>query len=305
MNYWWVSQNQTYRAEATGGYLWSPKTNADGSRSQHYDFMREIRPYDLVFSYVGGKIKSVGIALSEAYTSQKPQEFGKRGQVWNAEGWRVDIDYHEVLVEVSPKDDWDHISKLLPSKYSPLNKDGNGAQAYLFKIGEPLAMRLITLTSTLVPDKPVLELSKIDFRAEEQEIIVDQALRETQKVQLVQARRGQGTFRNRVKIVERECRITHVSEEKLLVASHIKPWDSSDNEERLNGNNGLFLSPHVDKLFDKGFISFERDGDLMVADSLNRDVLKKWSIDPKQRYGKFNADQNYFLEHHRQEVFQS
>ncbi len=305
MNYWWVSQNQTYRAEATGGYLWAPKRNADGSRNQHYEFMREIQPYDLVFSYVGGKIKSIGVALSGAYTSQKPQEFGNRGQVWNKEGWRVDIDYQEVLIEVSPKEDWDHISKLLPNKYSPLNKDGKGAQAYLFKIGEPLAMRLITLTNTLIPEKPVLELSKIDFRAEEQEIIVDQALRETQKVQLVQARRGQGTFRNRVKIVERECRITHVSEEKLLVASHIKPWDKSDNEERLNGNNGLFLAPHVDKLFDKGFISFESTGGLMIADSLNPDVLKKWSIDPTQKYGKFNADQNYFLEHHRQEVFQA
>lgn len=305
MNYWWVSQNQTYRAEATGGYLWAPKTKRDGSRSQNYDFMTEVRPFDLIFSYAGGRIKSVGIALSSAYTSVKPQEFGSKGENWNEEGWRIDVDYRGVLFEAKPKDDWEQVSKMLPAKYSPLKSDGDGVQAYLFKIDEPLAMHLLKMTSTPIPDQPVLDLSKIDFRAEEQEIIVDQALRETQKVQLVQARRGQGTFRNRVKIVERECRITHVSEEKLLVASHIKPWDKSDNEERLNGNNGLFLAPHVDKLFDKGFISFESTGGLMIADSLNPDVLKKWSIDPTQKYGKFNADQNYFLEHHRQEVFQA
>lgn len=305
MNYWWVSQNQTYRAEATGGYLWAPKTNADGSRNQHYDFMTEIQPYDLVFSYVGGKIKSIGVALSGAYTSSKPQEFGKKGQIWNKEGWRVDVDYQQVLFEASPKDDWSQISKMLPEKYSPLNRNGSGAQAYLFKIGESLAMRLLSLTSTPIPDQPVLDLSKLDFRIEEQEIIVDDSLRETQKVQLVQARRGQGTFRNRVKIVERECRVTHVSEETLLVASHIKPWDKADNEERLNGNNGLFLAPHVDKLFDKGFISFEQNGGLMVSDALSTDVLKKWSIDPTSKYGKFNSDQNYFLDHHRQEVFQA
>jgi DMSO/TMAO reductase YedYZ molybdopterin-dependent catalytic subunit len=32
MRYWWVNQNQTYRHEVAGGYLWSPKRNADGGR---------------------------------------------------------------------------------------------------------------------------------------------------------------------------------------------------------------------------------------------------------------------------------
>lgn len=51
MRYWWVNQNQTYRQEVRGGYLWSPKRKANGSRNPFYDFMREVAPRDVVFSF--------------------------------------------------------------------------------------------------------------------------------------------------------------------------------------------------------------------------------------------------------------
>ena len=33
MRYWWVNQNQTFRQEIAGGFLWSPKRNANGGRN--------------------------------------------------------------------------------------------------------------------------------------------------------------------------------------------------------------------------------------------------------------------------------
>jgi len=51
MNYWWVNHKQTVRQEIEGGYLWSPKREKNGSRSQFYEFMREVRPGDLVVSF--------------------------------------------------------------------------------------------------------------------------------------------------------------------------------------------------------------------------------------------------------------
>jgi putative restriction endonuclease len=51
MRYWWVNQNQTYR-QIEGGYLWSPKRNANGARNPFYESMREVAPGDLVFSFV-------------------------------------------------------------------------------------------------------------------------------------------------------------------------------------------------------------------------------------------------------------
>ena len=67
MRYWWVNQNQTYRQELSGGYLWSPKRNANHSRNPFYESMREIAPGDLVFSFVDTRVVAIGIAESYCY----------------------------------------------------------------------------------------------------------------------------------------------------------------------------------------------------------------------------------------------
>lgn len=152
---------------------------------------------------------------------------------------------------------------------------------------------------------PTVDLEDLTFDPEEQEIVADAALTDTEKATLVLARRGQGKFRARVQAVESSCRITAVSSQKLLIASHIKPWKVSDNLERLSGNNGLMLSPHVDRLFDSGFISFTANGEVLVAPSLDQDVLEKWSIKPEKSVGKFNSEQAYFLEFHQKERFRA
>src|SRR3546814_2762084 len=82
MRYWWVNQNQTYRHEVPGGYLWSPKRNRNGGRNPFYDFMREVAPGDVVFSFSDTYIKAIGIAGSHAYESPKPREFGQAGAYW-------------------------------------------------------------------------------------------------------------------------------------------------------------------------------------------------------------------------------
>ena len=51
MRYWWVNQNQTFRQEQAGGYLWSPKRNANGARNPFYETMREVSPGDVIFSF--------------------------------------------------------------------------------------------------------------------------------------------------------------------------------------------------------------------------------------------------------------
>ena len=81
-----------------------------------------------------------------------------------------------------------------------------------------------------------------------------------EKLQLVKSRRGQGVFRDNVIQIEKYCRVTGVRAIEHLRASHIKPWAKSDDLEKVDGNNGLLLSPHVDHLFDRGWIRFEADG---------------------------------------------
>ncbi len=82
VRYWWVNQNQTYRHEFAGGYLWSPKRNANGGRNPFYETMREVSPGDIVFSFVDTRIAAIGIAQSYCYESPKPTEFGTTGQYW-------------------------------------------------------------------------------------------------------------------------------------------------------------------------------------------------------------------------------
>ena len=299
-----MNQNQTYDHEVGGGYLWSPKKNSNNARNQFYDNMLEVQPGDIVLSFAGTLIKSIGVATSTGYSSAKPKVFGETGDYWSEDGWKVDVEFTLVDKPIRPKDHMSLIGPLLPDKYSPLQLSGDGLQGvYLAGLSDELGQLLIGLSGTPEITVPVMDLSQLSYDQDEQDLIAETTLQETAKASLIMARRGQGIFRNRVKLIEQQCRVTGVSSEKLLTASHIKPWKVSDNQERLEGNNGLFLSPHVDKLFDSGFITFTAKGEMWVSPQIDPDVLPKWKIEPNKRYGKFNLEQAFFLEFHNSSVF--
>jgi predicted restriction endonuclease len=141
-------------------------------------------------------------------------------------------------------------------------------------------------------------------RRVEVEIATDVAIRDTERTALVQARRGQGQFRDNVRSIERACRITKVERMEHLIASHVRPWRDSTNDERLDGENGLLLTPTVDHLFDKGFISFEDSGQLIVAPVADPVSLKRMGIDHQARVnvGAFSQGQRRYLDFHRENV---
>lgn len=79
MRYWWVNQNQTYRHELGGSYLWSPKRNANGARNPFYESMREVAPGDLVFSFVDTRIAAIGVGNPTATRVQSLRSSAVRG----------------------------------------------------------------------------------------------------------------------------------------------------------------------------------------------------------------------------------
>ncbi len=85
MRYW-------YRAEVRGSFMWSPKQNANGARTQFYENMREVSPGDIVFSFCDTRIHSIGVVTGRAQTGPKP-DFGNAGLNWSTEGWFVPVDY--------------------------------------------------------------------------------------------------------------------------------------------------------------------------------------------------------------------
>jgi hypothetical protein len=304
MRYWWVNQNQTYRAEIRGNFMWSPKANANGVRNPFYDNMRRVAPGDIVFSFVDTRIKALGVITGLAQTAPKP-EFGKAGLNWSQEGWFVPVYYCGLDTPVRPKDHIAILRPFLPSMYSPLQVTGDGNQGvYLAEVPESLADALIGLMGqsyyhalaevTAFPSSPDGEF--VDEP-------VDTDVGPTFRDQVVKARRGQGVFRSNVLLVEESCRVTRVSDPKHLRASHIKPWRDADNAERLIGDNGLLLSPHVDHLFDQGYISFSSGQQLLVVPDVRHSLLDKWGIDAGVQVGEFNREQQAFLDYHRAVVF--
>jgi len=314
MRYWWVNQNQTYRHEVRGGYLWSPKRNANGARNPFYESMREVAPGDLIFSFMDTRILAIGIAQSYCWESPKPLEFGTAGQNWENVGWKVTVKFTELENKVRPKDHMEILRPLLPEKYAPLQPNGNGLQSvYLTEIPESFAEVLMGLigrevAALMVAARDVKPVPTDDLdiweRRLEQQVANDSAIRETEKLAIIRARNGQGLFKDRVSKIESRCRITGVENPVHLVASHWKPWRDSSNEERLNGENGLLLTPSIDHLFDRGFISFENSGKLIISPVAHRPSLQRMGIDTADavNVGGVTSGQKEFLDFHRNAV---
>jgi putative restriction endonuclease len=208
----------------------------------------------------------------------------------------------------------------LPVRYAPLQSNGNGIQSvYLTELtpvfAEVLAgligseASLIIQREMLIDDAHVVlrssgdELDAWEHRLERQ-IETDASVKETEREALIRARRGQGLFKQRVAAIESNCRITSVNNLVHLVASHRKPWRDSTHDERLNGENGLLLTPSIDHLFDRGFIGFEDSGRLIISPVAHRPSLARMGIETDKaiNVGGFTEGQREFLEFHRNSV---
>lgn len=267
MNFWWVNQNQTYAHEVRGGYLWSPKANANGARNRFYDNMLEVRPGDIVFSFSDTFIKAVGVVVGTAESAPKPTAFGSAGSYWSNEGWFVEVEFRELKSRVRPREHMSLLEPTLPAAYSPIRANGVGNQGvYLAKLPEGMAAQLLAL----IGEEAALTIDALAPFGVEQamDAAMETSIRErvdipsTEATQLIKARRGQGLYKSRVELLEEGCRVTGVRRPQHLVASHIKPWRDSTDAEKLDGHNGLLLSPHVDHLFDRAYISFSDSGKL-------------------------------------------
>lgn len=317
MRYWWVNQNQTYRQEVGGGYLWSPKRKSNDAHNPFYEFMREVSPSDLILSFRDTYIRNVGIAQSYCYESPKPTEFGPVGANWGAIGWKVDVRYVQLTNVIRPKDHMNVLVSHLPARYSPLRPNGNGLQSvYLTEIPPPLMEVLADLIGAEARNMMAMSLQHQELPRygtdplaweERLESILrsDNSVPETEREQLVMARRGQGQFKENVRLLEQRCRVTGVDRLEHLRASHIKPWRHAGHDERLDGENGFLLTPSIDHLFDRGFISFEDSGRLIISPSAHRASLQRMgvAVDQSVNVGQFSEGQRRYLEFHRDDVF--
>ena len=128
----------------------------------------------------------------------------------------------------------------------------------------------------------------------------------TYRISSVKTRIGQYVFK--AKLIDKwknRCSVTGVKEHtpSILIASHMKPWAKCNDRERLDENNGLLLSPHIDKLFDTHRITFSTNSELVIADCIDDDLIKVWNINKNIKL-RLSNKQQYYMEHHRK-IFNS
>ncbi|MGJ4932613.1 HNH endonuclease [Bradyrhizobium sp. HKCCYLS2038] len=314
MKFWWVNQNQTGRHEIAGGYMWSPKRRQDGAFNRFYENMRLVDAGDVVFSYIDQRIPYIGVIQGPAVSADRPIELANRP--WNSDGWLVPVEWHRPPVVIKPKDLMDVLRPLLPKKYSPIQSaTGDGLQSvYLAAVPQLMAAELLRPLGGWRPgaDSTIAELDRSETAIDrlddelERQIRNNTSIDRTERQAVVLARRGQGRFRRNLIGIENSCRITGIVDERLLRASHIKPWRAcANNHERLDGNNGLLLAPHIDLLFDRGYISFEDGGTLLRSPRISSaDFLRLGiSTDTGFAVAPFNESQAKYLDYHRSTIF--
>jgi len=139
----------------------------------------------------------------------------------------------------------------------------------------------------------------------EKEIELDTSIQEDEKKDIIYARKGQGKYRANLIDEMSECLITRVNDERMLIASHIKPWAVCENDdERVDHRNGLLLTPTYDRLFDQGFIAFSNNGQISVSPYLSPLNTKRLSLIPDKQYKlQEHKKRSDYLEYHRQNIF--
>ena len=98
----------------------------------------------------------------------------------------------------------------------------------------------------------------------------------------------------------------------MLIASHIKPWNESDDSEKANPTNGLCLNGLHDKAFDRGFITVDENYTIHISD----DVSDAVDGNAVERYFKFYDGKKIilpdrflpnkvYLQYHNDVIFES
>lgn len=133
--YFFVFQNESYKDEKAGQYLWAPKSNQKKHNISHWKRMTEIKKDDTIFHSVNRKIKAISIAQTNCLSEDRPPELK---ETWTTAGWKVSSKYYELEEEFNISDHIEVLMKLQPDNNGPFNVNGNRKQGYLFSANKAM-----------------------------------------------------------------------------------------------------------------------------------------------------------------------
>lgn len=141
-------------------------------------------------------------------------------------------------------------------------------------------------------------------RQQEEIIAQETEIPNEEKKEINYARTGQGKYRRGLLDECPFCPITLVSDDRILIASHIKPWVDSDENEKTDPKNGFMFTPTYDFLFDRGFISFTDDKKMQISPWLSKITCSKLNIAQDKRYTMLPTEgREEYLLYHRKHIF--
>ncbi|WP_176546234.1 HNH endonuclease [Bacillus toyonensis] len=307
MNYFLVFQNKSYKEEREGGFLWAPQKNNKGQTFHHWTDMTMIKKGDIIFNSFKGELVSILVAKEDYKAHDKPIGL-EQTELWEKEGWIVNAEYHDLETPIIYKNFIENILMLQGEKYAPFNKIGRGNTGYLFRVTPELAEYLFTIVEeengNIRDNLSTIESKDEETILEEIEKDLPDVLDQTEKEQIIKSRIGHSIFKKNLLKNEKKCKLCGVSDKRFLIASHIKPWSKSNHKERLDINNGLLLCPNHDALFDKGYISFGDDGEILISASLDESLKIFLNVNDKLQI-QMNEMQRQYMKWHREIEFQA
>lgn len=133
--YFFVFQNQSYKEEKAGQYLWAPQSNLKKHNRSYWQRMTEVKKGDIILHSVDRKIKAISIAQTNCLNEDRPPELK---EIWTTQGWKVSSKYYELEEEFNISDHIDRLMKLQPTDNGPFNVKGNRKQGYLFSANKAM-----------------------------------------------------------------------------------------------------------------------------------------------------------------------
>lgn len=181
----------------------------------------------------------------------------------------------------------------------PVARTGTSKVGIAFDVGSPDALpQVVALLGGAPPitEDPRFIAARLELESDPTFV----AAKQTERQQLVAARVGQGNFRaSLLRYWGQRCAICGSGISEVLIASHIQPWALSSNLQRLDPFNGLLLAANIDRLFDRGLISFSDQGEMLMADGLDLSELAVLGISARSRLSRVDAAHTFYLAEHR------
>jgi len=293
MAYWWLNQNEDEIDFWDDDLIVVPRRDKLGKTAPSFAVAADMKPGDVGFAFVGGDLEAVFAVIGAG--EEEVIELGADGQRRPARvvpGRFVDL--------TSPLS-FEALSTLLrgalPIVDSPLRAGDERAETRIFALDDGVARRLVQALAT----EPTAGLALGDAMA----AALSASDRDDQAVEaLTMARLGGGVFGEEVfALWDGACACTGTTNRSLVQVVPIKPWVLSSDEERLDPQNGLPLTPTWHVAFGSGMIAFADDGQLLLSRHLDAEDARKAGIDPAFRLALKGDRQAAYLAAHRAALF--